>query len=489
MTSLSPAILTIFGITGDLASRKLLPSLYNLAKDELLPDNVRIVGITRRGTTPEKIGSVIEQAVKDSGQDCEQDIVDWIVGITSIVTIDITKPEDYKELKVALDKIEDELGVCLTRLFYLAIPSQMYAPVVKNLALSKLNTGCQHEEAESRLLVEKPFGYDVESAKELIEETSSSFDEKHIYRIDHYLAKETVQNILTFRFENPLFSSNWDNKHIAYIAITVSEEIDIEGRTVFYEQMGALRDVVQSHLLQLMALVTMEHPESSQASHIHASKERILKTIRPLVPTEVKNQVVRGQYVGYKDDVENQKTNIETFVAMKLSIDNDRWRGVPMFLRTGKAMREKATEITVAFKETADKECTNYLTMRLQPNEGIILDLRIKKPGYQSEIQHVQMDFCYQNPTHEHPDAYERVIYDAMRGDKTLFATSEEVLASWQVVQPMLEQWQKDKEGPLRYKKGSWGPDGVDRLLEPYGAKWMTEHNNVCAVHILPTEH
>ncbi|MEX0919887.1 MAG: glucose-6-phosphate dehydrogenase [Candidatus Saccharimonadales bacterium] len=487
---LSPALLTIFGITGDLSRRKLLPSLYHLAKDGLLPKTFRIVGITRKAMTVDEVLERIKTSVEASGNSCDQEILEWLASIITIIEMDLTKADDYARLKTELDATEDEIGVCLNRLFYLAIPSTIFAPIVEQLGNKQLNTGCQHGTAESRLLIEKPFGYDLASAEELMQMLGKSFDEEQIFRIDHYLTKETAQNIVTLRFENPLFHSTFNKAHIHRVMITAAEEIGIEGRAAFYEQMGALRDLIQSHLLQLLALVAMEQPQSRDTASIHAAKYNVLKNVLSPHPDEMANKAIRGQYQSYKDEVDNHNSNVETFAAIEFAIDNDRWRGVPFFVRTGKSLKEKVTEITLVYNSPDLPDCENYLTIRIQPNEGIVLDLRIKKPGFAEEIEHIQMDFCYHEQIDAmHPDAYERVLVDAIRGDKTLFATRDEVLENWRIVQPILHAWQNNLTPLHVYQNNSWGPEAADTLIKAHGGTWLNDNRNVCSVHILPSDH
>lgn len=482
--ALSPAILTIFGITGDLAKRKLLPSLYHLAHDGLLPASTKIVGVTRSGTTVDEIIATITDRVEVDGKKCEPATLDWLKKALSVVTMDITEHAEYTRLKVELDRIEDSVGVCLTRLFYLAIPSTMFDVVVDRLGKQDLNKGCQHSKAYSRLLIEKPFGYDLQSAKELIERLQESFHEDQIYRIDHYLAKETVQNILTLRFDNPLFANAWSVEHISHILVTASESIGIEGRIAFYEQMGAMRDLIQSHLLQLVALMTMNEPKVADAQTIHAEKEKLLQAIHPPHADEMHSKTSRGQYESYRSEVGDPRSMTETFASVWLTINDKRWENVPVLLRTGKSLKDKVTEITVVYKSNNKPECQNTLTIRIQPNEGIVLDLRIKKPGFDAEVEHVQMDFCYGEKLQvAHPDAYERVLVDALRGDKTLFATSEEVLQSWRISEPIIDAWANNRVPLDFYKEGSWGPESAAALAEHAGTSWMTDTLHICSVH------
>lgn len=488
--NLQPAIITIFGITGDLAKRYLLPSLYRLADNGLLSPNSKIVGVTRSGTTVEEILSRIKKSVESDGiTKCQDSTMQWFKESLSIVSMDITNTLEYASLRDELDLIEDKTGACLLRIFYLAIPSAMFAPVVDKLGEQGLNKGCQHGSQESRLLIEKPFGYDLQSAKELILRLQKSFTEEQIYRIDHYLAKETVQNILAFRFNNPIFSETFNAKHISHILITATESIGIENRVTFYEQMGAMRDFIQSHLLQLVALTTMDEPKSMDAKSIHEQKEKILNVIKPPMANKMDAETVRGQYKTYCKEVDNIDSKTETYAAIRLSIDNDRWRGVPILIRTGKALEDKVNEITLIYQNPSKPDQKNSLVIRIQPNEGIVLDLTIKKPGFDNELQHVQMDFCYQQKlTEVHYTAYERVLADTLRGDKTLFVTSQEVLSSWRITSPILEAWANNRVKLNIYDNGTWGPTDADALAENAGTTWQTDILNICSFNFTPNK-
>lgn len=481
--TVSPAALVIFGITGDLAHRKLLPALYHLAKDKLLPDGFRIIGVTRSGATVPALLADIKQRICDEDGSCDDDTLRFLGESMQVLTMDIAKKEEYAKLQNALAEHEAQIGMCTHRLFYLAVPSQTFASISELLSEAGLSDGCTHHVGESRLLIEKPFGYDLPSARELVKTLNQHFTEQQIYRVDHYLAKETAQNILTFRFNNPLFKAVWHEKSISSIMITAAESIDIEGRVAFYEQTGALRDVIQSHLLQLLALVTMEQPRSAQAEDIHASKLALLKAIKPIAPNAVSTHTVRGQYDGYQKDVQNHTSNTETYAALRLTIDTPRWKNVPVLIRTGKALAEKVTEITLTFKDN-DGDHQNTLTLRIQPNEGISVELQAKKPGFDAESETVQMDFCYARSGQPiHPDAYERVLIDALRGDKTLFATSDEVIASWEVVEHVVHAWAMGAHDMQVYEKGSWGPAAAETLAEGAGASWVSARLRICQVH------
>ena len=483
MQPLEPAILTIFGITGDLAQRKLLPALYHLAHQKHLPESFKIVGISRRGTKVSDVIEVIKDSVHASGKRCDEATITWLEQAISIVDMDITNPDDYAKLKTELDNIEESLGICQNRLFYLAIPASLFSSVIDRLGKKDLNTGCQHGVTESRLLIEKPFGYDLSSAKELITTLGKSFSEDHIYRIDHYLAKEVSQNILTLRFENPLFSTSWNKDHISHIVITSSETIGIEGRVAFYEQMGAFKDLIQSHLFQILALVTMDRPTKMEAPEIHKAKVAVMHKMLPPHENDMATQTARGQYQTYKEEVSSHHSMVETYAAVRVTIDDPKWQGVPMYIRTGKALSDKVIEMTVVFKDPAAPDCTNHLTIRIQPNEGIVLNLRIKKPGFEHVIQDVNMDYCYnQTADTAHPDAYERVLVDVMRGDKTLFATNDEVLASWQITEPIMQAWQANQVPLHIYPNGTFGPKEADDFLSEVQGTWPKSGPNICHI-------
>jgi glucose-6-phosphate 1-dehydrogenase len=458
---LEPTILVIFGITGDLAKRKLLPALYHLIKDGLLHEHTEIVGITRGNLTLDELLVTIELCVNEADGLCDPEIVTKLKSHLQLRTMDVTNPEEYNQLRLDLDKIEDRYKVHMNRLFYLSIPPNVSQSIITALGEHGMNTSCQHGAASTRLLVEKPFGYDLESAKQMLEATATYFGEDQIFRIDHYLAKETVQNILAFRFNNPIFESIWNNKHVAYIEIIANEKLGIEGRVGFYEPTGALRDLIQNHLLQVLAIVTLEQPMKDSSDSLHEAKIELFKSIRAISPDQVIEESVRGQYEHYSHEVSNPNSLTETYAAVRLFIDNKRWQDVPMIVRTGKAMKNKLSCVRVVFKPLESAPHHNVLTFRLQPNEGIEISLRVKRPGFENDIQPVEMDFDYKrsfNATN-HPDAYERVLVDAVRGDHTLFAAGEEIIESWRVVQAVILEWSKSDNGLQVYEKNGHGPD------------------------------
>lgn len=477
MERLSRTVLVIFGITGDLSRRKLLPALYRLEKAGLLPAGFRVIGISRKGTTVEDVLALIRTSI---GPEADEESIRRIGDALSMADMKMDDPEGYGPLIQRLKFLEEEAAQPLIRMFYLAIPTALFGTVTERLSREDINT-LRDGKREARFLVEKPFGYDLRSAMALISDLNGRFTPAQVYRIDHYLAKETAQNILAFRFENPLFCKTWNNRHVSHIMITASESIGIEGRTAFYENIGALRDLVQSHLLQLLALVTMRRPKSMADADIHAEKERILARVMPPEPEAMREETVRGQYETYRTETGIPDSAVETYAAMKLSIDDDDWRGVPVFIRTGKALASKVTEINIVFSGDSAENRKNILTLRIQPNEGIAIDLVIKRPGFESATEDVQLDFCYRDKLAlDHPEAYERVLYDAMRGDRTLFATNEEVMQCWRVTEPILQAW-KDPSFPLEiYPNGTWGPKASDRMIEKTGVSWFTDAHDVC---------
>jgi glucose-6-phosphate 1-dehydrogenase len=462
--ALVPSIIVIFGITGDLSRRKLLPALYHLLKDGLLHDNTEIVGISRRAVDLDDLMMHAEVCILEEDKTCDPAILKLLKEKLHMYQMELARDEHYPELKKHLNQIEAKHGVCMNRLFYLSIPPTVYAPLVKNLGKHGLNGSCRHGNAQSRVLIEKPFGYDLRSAMELIDDMGRYFKEAQMFRIDHYLAKETVQNILTFRLHNPIFRPLWNREYINRIEIVASETIGIEGRGNFYEPIGAMRDLIQSHLLQLLGVVAMDRPSDLTSDEIHAAKLRLLESIMPVPADKINAQAVRGQYDDYREEVGNPHSNTETFAALKLFIDDERWQDVPVIIRTGKALAAKQTAVHIDFKHPLDHEHTNRLTFAVQPSEGITVELWVKRPGFERKLQTATMDFSYQRTFDEagHPDAYERVLVDAIRGDRTLFATSDEVLAAWRVIEPVVQAWAKNGTGLHRYKPGSDGPKAFD---------------------------
>lgn len=446
-------LLVIFGITGDLAQRKLLPALYHLQLKGELPPQTRVVGISRRRMTVNDVFRPVKAALE--GKRFDERAFDQVKANTEMITMSLDNSEAYINLKQRLRDISEEIGPGVSRLYYLSIPAEAFVSIVNHLGAAGHNEPFSSDIDQPRLLVEKPFGHNTRSAKELLEVTERNFGEQQTFRIDHYLAKETAQNVLTFRFQNPLFQSIWNTRHIDAITISAHETIGIEGRVAFYEQTGALRDILQSHLLQLLALVTMEAPAQLDSTSIHRAKLRLLDSIQPIEVDEIQTATVRGQYDTYRDEVDNQRSHTETFARLKLRIDNEQWRGVDITLETGKALSEKLTEVAVHFRPTNQASATNVLLFRLQPKEGITLLLQAKQPGLHNDTDIVEMDFDYKRSFGDTAEAYERVIIDAIRGDQSLFASSAEVLSSWRIVENVLETWDKDTKGLQQYAVGT----------------------------------
>lgn len=458
--TLDPVILVIFGITGDLSKRYLLPSLYHLAAQNILNEKTKIVGITRGAMQIHELLEVVETRVKEVDGKCDPETLRKLQNMLSLRHMDVTDPKEYDGLLEHMNTLEEANDVHMDRLYYLSVPPLSAQDMITLMGEHGLNGSCQHGKAKTRLLAEKPFGYDLTSAEKLIKETNEYFDESQVFRIDHYLAKETVQNILAFRFNNPIFEPLWNHKHIDYIEVLANEKLGIEGRVNFYEQTGAVRDLIQSHLLQILALVTMEQPGKLSSDAIHRNKQELMEHIEAVPSSKIAENAIRGQYETYRKEVNNQTSTTETYVVMRLFIDTERWSKVPMIVRSGKALQERLSEVNVVFKPTPESPHHNVLTFRIQPDEGIELGLRVKKPGFNNVIEHVEMDFSYQRTflAEQLPNAYERVLVDAIKGDHTLFATSAEILESWRVVQPVMDAWAGNDKDLEIYKDGTAGP-------------------------------
>lgn len=443
----APPVIVIFGITGDLSKRKLLPALYHLFSQGLLPEDAKIVGISRRPLTPEELLSTVELCVLEKDNVCDPVGLKRVQAAIQTHQLNPETPEDYRKLQQLLDGFD--AGGKRNRLFYMSIPASAYPPIITNLAAAGLN------EDRNRLLLEKPFGYDLQSAEQLIGLLSQHFQESQIYRIDHYLAKETAQNLLAFRLHNPIFIPLWNGEHIKRVHIRALETINIEGRKDFYERTGALRDFIQSHLMQLLSITMMDVPAEMTSEAIHAAKQSFLEQLLPADPA----LAIRGQYGSYREEIDTPDSNVETYAGLHLRHSSERWQDTEIFLETGKAMHKKTTDISVDFK-TPHERRRNSLIFRIQPGEGISLDLVAKEPGLTDRMHHTALNFTYQEAfkDKQHIDAYERVLMDAVRGDQSLFASDREVLATWRVLQPVLEAWERSGDGLESYEAGSAGP-------------------------------
>lgn len=491
-----PCVMVIFGATGDLTSRKLLPALYNLTKEGQLPPHFACVGFARREKSNEEFRKEMQEGVDQFSRTKPIDKETWDTFSEKIYyhVSEFHDDKGYEDLAVLLKNLDNKYGTKGNRVFYLSTQPSFFPIIIEKLSKHKLiyEVG-EVQDKWSRVIIEKPFGHDLDSANALQKEITQYLDESQIYRIDHYLGKETVQNLLVFRFSNPLFEAIWNNRHIDNVQITVAEEIGIGSRGRFFEEAGILRDIVQNHMMQLLSLVGMEPPSSSKADAIHNEKVKVLESIRPFPKNKFDDFIIRGQYgpgfingepvVGYRQEQNvAPDSSVETYVALELFIDNWRWSGVPFYLRAGKRLPKRATEIAITFKpvpaflyqETGKTIEQNVLVIRIQPDEGISLKINCKVPGINSPIQPVKMDFQYGTYFGTAPpEAYERLILDCMAGDNTLFARVDEVFASWKLFTPVLNYWLENKAANFpNYAAGTWGPEAADKLLERDGRKW-----------------
>lgn len=494
--TVEPCILVIFGATGDLTGRKLLPALYNLAVDGQLPGHFACVGFARREKSNEDFRQEMLSDINKFSRNKPVDPNVWGTFKEQLFyhQSDFDNDEGYIELKKFLQTLDKQFGTKGNRVFYLSTQPSYFPLIIEKLSSHQLlNDPAVSPEKWSRVIIEKPFGHDLVSAQKLQFEISKYLDESQIYRIDHYLGKETVQNILIFRFSNSIFESLWNSHHVDSIQITVSEEIGIGTRGRLWEEAGMLRDIVQNHMMQLVSLVAMEPPTSLKAESIHAEKVKIMEAIRPLPSNSFDQCAVRGQYgpgfINGQEVCEYRKENnvapdskVETYAALKLYIDNWRWANVPFYLRAGKRLPKRATEIAVTFKDApgylfagnSRKNDPNVLVIRIQPDEGISLKMNCKIPGLSSLIQPVKMDFQYGDYFgSKPPEAYERLICDCMSGDNTLFARADEALASWKLLTPLLDYWAAQPADDFpNYPSGTWGPKSADAMIARDGRKW-----------------
>lgn len=434
---LPPTILVIVGITGDLTKRKLLPAIEQIAKTGALSDQFRLVGITRQpNVTAEDLIAKVPA-------------LDFLVDHSEIMTLDVTDLKAYDTLKDRLVQIEQEFGTTAQRLFYLSVPPTVAQPIIERLGMSELS-----KHPNTKILLEKPFGVDLTSAQELVQDIDKYFSPNQVYRIDHYLAKETAQNIVVFREQNSLFKQTWNNKHIERIEIIASEQIDIQGRSAFYEQTGALRDLVQSHLLQLAALVLMHPPKADKLQDIPQRRLEALRALQLPKNKPIESVVQRGQYRGYAEAVNNPGSTVETFVSLQLESTDPLWVGVPIRLTTGKALREKFTEIRILYKREEGYE-SNELVLHLQPNESIELYMWAKRPGYQHIVSPHSLQFSFKDHYALFPEAYEQVLFSGLGSDHTLFTSSEEVLETWRILDPIQKYWSTHSDDLILYEPGS----------------------------------
>lgn len=481
----------VFGATGDLTARKLMPALYNLARERLLPSGFSVVGFARREKTDDQFRAEMKEAVtKFSREGVQDEIWDSFARDLHYVTGSFDDADAYARLGERLGKQDQAHGAAGNRLFYLATPPDAYATIVQRLGEAQLAMPTRPG-AWTRLVVEKPFGRDLASARSLDQAVGQVFRERYIYRIDHYLGKETVQNIMVFRFANGIFEPIWDRRYVDNVQVSVAETVGVESRGAYYEESGALRDMLQNHLMQVLALVAMEPVASFVGDAVRDEKAKVFHAIRPI--EDIGRDTVRGQYAsgailgamvpGYRQEpgvAPDSRT--ETYAAMRLQIDNWRWSGVPFYLRVGKRLPKRATEVAITFKTAplqlfrqmgSDNPAPNLLVLRIQPDEGISLRIGAKVPGTRSDVRPVSMDFRYGSSFGvQPPEAYERLLLDAMLGDSTLFTRWDGVEASWELLTPVLDAWAEGASPLLQYEAGSWGPDAARGLIEQDGREW-----------------
>ncbi|MEE9052527.1 glucose-6-phosphate dehydrogenase [Brucella melitensis] len=473
----------VFGGTGDLAERKLIPALYQRQRAGQLSDPTRIIGASRSHMTDDEYRTFAGNAIKEhvKPEEVDQAEVEIFLKRLHYVAVDAKSDEGWDALKTLIGKKPEKI-----RAFYLAVSPTLFGDIATRLKAHGLIT------RDTRIVVEKPIGRDLDSAKALNDTLGSVFREDQIFRIDHYLGKETVQNLMALRFANALYEPLWNSAHIDHVQITVAEAVGLEGRAGYYDKAGALRDMVQNHILQLLCLVAMEPPSSIEADAVHDEKVKVLRSLQPISTHNVEELTVRGQYragasaggpvKGYLEDLESDTSNTETFVALKAEIANWRWAGVPFYLRTGKRLATRVSEIVITFKpiphsifgESAGKVIANQLVIRLQPDEGVKQWLMIKDPGPGGmRLRHMPLDMSFAESFEDrNPDAYERLIMDVVRGNQTLFMRRDEVEAAWRWIDPILQAWEFNSQPVQGYTAGTWGPSSSIALIERDGRTW-----------------
>jgi glucose-6-phosphate 1-dehydrogenase len=490
-----PTVVVIFGASGDLTSRKLVPAIFNLGLDNLLPGEFHLIGFGRKPIENDQFREIMDKAIGEfSRRPLNKEVWERVRDHMTYHAGGYDDPETFVELAKQIDQIEAKLGRDVQRLFYISTPPSVFEPIIENLGSSGMAKAHVGTKFASKVIIEKPFGRDLDSARALNATLNSVFEEPQVYRIDHYLGKETVQDLLVQRFANSIFEPMWNREHVDCVQITVAENLGVGTRGGYYETSGALRDMIQNHTMQLVALTAMEPPVSLDPESIRDEKVKVLKAIQPLELKEDGCDVVRGRYTGGLVDGEPVKSYLEadgiapdstteTYAALRLSINNWRWQGVPFYIRSGKRMARRASEIAIQFKRppgilfSEGKKydvAQNTMVISIQPDEGVTLVMNSKIPGLETRTQPVKMHFRYATTFGSNtPEAYERLILDAMIGDSTLFIRGDETEASWKLITPILEHWQEcGQNGIAEYAAGSWGPLESERLLWEKGHQW-----------------
>jgi len=478
-----PSTLVIFGGTGDLACRKLYPALYNLYRVKRLPPGTQVVGVGRREYDRQAFQDYVAGCIQEHSRKKPHALEVDFLRLFHYQALDLAKSDTFASLEAFLAKLTDSQQK--QHIFYMAVPPEVFAPTVRKLAAAGLAK-------DSRVVLEKPFGWDLASARALQQELAAVFPESAIFRLDHYLGKEMLQNIMMIRMANTVFEPLWNKDHVASIQLQVNESVGIGQRGRYYEQAGALRDMVQNHLMQVLAFTAMEPPRDFSADALRDEKVRVIKALRPLTEETIATQVVRGQYgpgtihgetvVGYRQEpYVSPDSQRETFVAMKLYIDNPRWQGVPFYLRTGKRLPQRSAQVVVEFKKNSNLSflgdlAPNLLVIKIQPEEGVAFQFNVKEPDTEFNLRRVLMSFCQNCDYPENsPEAYERLLHDILVGDATLFTRWDEVEATWEYVQSILEAWERDTSEIPQYPAGTWGPEEAQQLLAQDGKVWWVD--------------